>query len=172
MPVPEKLSERHELVALLDAKGVNNTEIARLLGFAREYISVIKRHPHYQILLQRFKGELQEKVLDRTADLLAAFNEESMNAFGTLKDIHRDSDQKGSTRVAAAEAILDRSAWAPRKRGDQVDQRGTVIVLGVKTVNNMRSALDDIEDRETVDLIEDEYELVEDSGVYSIKEVE
>ncbi|GAG14931.1 unnamed protein product, partial [marine sediment metagenome] len=64
-----------------------------------------------------------------------------------------------TTRLGAAKEILDRSSIAPTKvMGRESGEGGVTIQIGIKKLEQIYSALEDVGDTETIDLLEGEYE--------------
>ena len=153
------LANRHILAALLDARGATNDEIAETLSITTAHLSAnIKSKPEYRMWVEKFRSELAEKTLDRAAELLSAFDNEALPAFKTLQQIHKNAQEKGSTRIAAALGILERSSLAPRRRSDDASAAATRVFIGKVAMERIRQACDDLGDAETLTLVGDDYE--------------
>lgn len=158
-PIPEKLNNKHKLAALLDARGeMNAKEIAETVGLHQSRLSVIRNKSiEYKLLVEKYRSELVDRTLDASAELLADFNKAARGAFKSIDAIHKDTGERGGARVAAAREILDRAPIAPKKRTEESAEGGGIhIHLGVQSMASIRGALEDVEDHETIELLEGE----------------
>jgi len=155
---PKKLSTRHELMALAEAHGKTPKELSELFNYNYQYVYHIRQVPEYKLLVREYLKRITESTIDDTSELLTMFNREAPAAFQTLSTLHKRAD-RDATRLGAAKEILDRSTVAPRKKDSLTDgERGTVIQIGIKKMQNIITALKDVGDEETLELIEGEYE--------------
>lgn len=168
------LNTKHKVAALLEARGeLNKNEIAEVVGLSPTRLSTIRNSvPEYKLLVQQYTKELAERTLDRAAELLARFNDEAPEAFGTLCALHIKAD-RDSVRLGAAREILDRATIAPAKRDvSGGGEGGVVIQLGAQRMGMIIGALEDVGDTETIKLLTDEEyrEVYEDGQSIVVKE--
>ena len=151
----DKLSNKHRIAALLEARGELSTqEIADEIGLKYVSLAQVRTMPEYKLLVEHYQRELVERTLDEAAELLAKFNREAPNAFETLSSLHKRADRDSVRRQAAVD-ILDRASVSPSRRTDSgTGDTGVTIQIGVQTLNRIENALADVGDTETIDLIE------------------
>lgn len=151
------LNAKHRVAALLEARGeLNKNEVAEAVGLSVPYLSSIRHNvPEYKLLVEKYSKELSERTLDEAAKLLAEFNKEAPHAFTTLVELHGKAD-RDSVRLGAAKEILDRASIAPKRQEirDSGGAGGITIQLGSQRMGMIVAALEDIEDHETIDLLE------------------
>ena len=157
----DKLNNKHRIAALLEARGeLTVKEIAQEIGLAYMSLHQVRTMPEYKLLVEHYQRELVERTLDESAELLSKFNKEAPNAFETLSSLHKRADRDSVRRQAAVD-ILERASIAPSKRSDTGGQEsGITIQIGVATMSRIEAALADVDDTETIALIEAEYEEV------------
>lgn len=158
------LNARHRVAALLEARGeLNAKEIADAINLSYARLAAVRAMPEYKLLVQQYARELVDRTLDKSSELLAKFNEEAPQAFATLQVLHEKAD-RDSVRLGAAKEILDRSTVAPTKREGSLGDGGSgvTIQLGSQKMGMIIGALTDIEDFETIDLLEGRDFSVED----------
>jgi hypothetical protein len=162
--VPEKLNNKHKLAALLEARGeLNITEIAEAVDLTLPRLSTVRNNStEYKLLVERYRSELVDRTLDEAARLISDFNKAAPSAFQSLDAIHKDTGARDGARVAAAREILDRAPIAPKKRTEtDSKEAGIHIHLGVQSMQNIRAALEDVDDSEIIDLLDNEYSVEE-----------
>ena len=158
----DKLSNKHRIAALLEARGeLTVKEIAEEIGLQTGTLYQVRTMPEYKLLVEHYQTELTERTLDESAELLSKFNREAPNAFETLSSLHKRADRDSVRRQAAID-ILDRATVAPSKRFESGGgDAGVTIQIGVATMSRIESALADVDDTETIALIDAEYEVTE-----------
>ena len=154
----EKLSNKHRIAALLEARGeLTIREIADEIGLQTGTLYQVRTMPEYKLLVERYQTELTERTLDESAELLSSFNREAPRAFETLASLHKKADRDSVRRQAAVD-ILERSTVAPSKRTETGGgDSGITIQIGVQTMNRIEAALADVDDTDTLALIDAEY---------------
>jgi len=158
-----KLSTRLEHGALLEARGeLSLAEVADKIGLSKPYFYKTRAESEeYKIRVAHHRKEIERRHYDASAELQKRFDEEAPAAFETVASLHKRAD-RDTTRLGAAKEILDRSSIAPAKRDfSSRDEGGTVIQIGIKKLEQIFSALDDVGDQETIDLLEGEYKETE-----------
>ena len=154
-----KLSNKLQHAALLEARGeLSYAEIAERINITQAYLSKKRSDPHYKLLVKQHQKELENRHYDASAMLQKKFDDEAPAAFETVAQLHKRAD-RDTTRLGAAKEILDRSSIAPtkviaREGGDG----GVTIQIGIKKLEQIYGALEDVGDTETIDLLEGEYE--------------
>ena len=107
-PTIEILKERpeHRIIVYLKAQGKSNTEIAAITGYTKPWLTQVCQQPW-------FKMQLTQLLHEKGGDMVQNFLEgQVMNTLETLVEI-RDNGDKDATRLAAANAILDRAFGKP-----------------------------------------------------------
>jgi len=107
-PTAEIQKERpeHRIIVYLKAQGRSNTEIAKITGYTQAWLTQICAQPWFKLQLTAL---LHEKGGDMVQNFLEG---QVMNTLETLVEI-RDNGDKDATRLAAANAILDRAFGKP-----------------------------------------------------------
>ena len=97
----------HRLIVYLKARGMSNTEIAKQTGYGYQWVCQIVRQPW-------FRARFVQECTDAGQDVIKTFlTSEAMPSLETLAEIRDDEEQKGATRVTAANSILDRFLGKP-----------------------------------------------------------
>lgn len=107
-------------------------------------------------LTQR-KQRMLERALDRGEELLEKFDAEADVAFKTLQSIHRNVNEKGAARIAAAVSILERASIAPRRKSDDATAATAKVIISKIAMERVKEAFHDLGDVESVELVEGEY---------------
>lgn len=97
----------HRIMVYLKAQGLSNKEIADRCGYGYQWVCQIVRQPWFR---QAFLEETKSAGRDAVETFLKG---ETMNSIVTLVEIRDDTEAKEATRVAAANAILDRALGRP-----------------------------------------------------------
>jgi hypothetical protein len=107
-PKHEILTERpeHRIIVYLKAQGKSNTEISKITGYTKAWLTQVCAQPWFKLQLTNL---LHEKGGDMVQNFLEG---QVMNTLETLVEI-RDNGDKDATRLAAANAILDRAFGKP-----------------------------------------------------------
>ena len=159
MKKPGKLSHKLEHGALLEARGeLSFTEIADTISLSKAYYYQKRSDEMYKLRVQHHRKELENRHYDASAMLQKKFDEEAPAAFETVAQLHKRAD-RDTTRLGAAKEILDRSSIAPTKiMGREGGEAGVTIQIGIKKLEQIYGALEDVGDTETIDLLEGDYE--------------
>ena len=155
----KKLSPKLEHAALLESRGeLSYVEIANKVGLTKQYLYLKRSTPEYKIQVKHHRGEIERRHYDASAMLQKQFDEEAPKAFETVAQLHKRAD-RDTTRLGAAKEILDRSSIAPTKIvGREGGDGGVTIQIGIKKLEQIYGALEDVGDTETIELLEGEYE--------------
>lgn len=126
----------HRMMLILKGQGCSNQEIAKQLGYGYNWVCQVVRQPW-------FKRAFIEMAANAGKDKVEALlDSEKLNSLDTLIEVRDDTKAKGSERVAAANAILDRAFGKPVQHvktekvssaGDQSDMAALE-----KELNNVR----------------------------------
>jgi len=103
------LQERpeHITIAYLMAAGRTRSEISKITGYAVATLSQLVRQPW-------FKTRLKEITESVGTDMVKAFLQgEVLPSLEVLRNVRDNPDERGATRVAAANSILDRFMGKP-----------------------------------------------------------
>lgn len=97
----------HRIMMYMVAEGKSNSEIAKIMGYGTQWVAQVKRQPW-------FKDQLVKILHEAGKDLVETFLQgEVLTSVETLVEIRDDANAKAATRVAAANAILDRALGKP-----------------------------------------------------------
>ncbi|NIQ87868.1 MAG: hypothetical protein GWN93_01740 [Deltaproteobacteria bacterium] len=157
-----KLSPRLRRAALLEARGeLTTAEIAERVKLSTSYLTQARYKEEYKLLVNHHEREIAERNYDAAAELQKKFNDEAPAAFETMAQLHKRAD-RDTTRLGAAKEILNRASIAPSPRDRRSEGDGGITIqLGVKKIEQIFNALEDVGDTETIQLLEGEYEEVE-----------
>ena len=110
----------HRVFLELAAKGYTVKEIAEQTGFSPVCVNNVLRQQHSQQLLV---NEIRD-IHSVDEQVVTVIKENAVFAVQTLANIVKNEDAKGSDRIAAANALLDRRYGKPNQpinRGTDVD---------------------------------------------------
>ena len=119
----------HRRAAMLYVQGYSPCEVADLLQVSKRDILRLKQEPWFQDLLVKEFNSTGRQALDDMIKL------EAMPALRVVVEIMNDPKQKGATRLAAANSVIDRFAGKSVQRVESVN------------VNTNVSAVPDIDNR-------------------------
>lgn len=101
--VEHAFSHRMRAIAHYAALGTRSGEIAAYLGISAGRVSTVLAMPECKQMVE----DIQSRMFTKDPSVL--FRNLAPSAARTLAEIMLDPEQKGSTRVSAADAILDRA---------------------------------------------------------------
>jgi len=158
---PSNLSAKLKHAALLEARGeLSLVEVAARVNLSKQYLYKKRAESsEYKVLVSHHQKELVNRHYDASAMLQQKFDEEAPAAFETVAQLHKRAD-RDTTRLGAAKEILDRSSIAPAKivGREGGEGGGVTIQIGIKKLEQIYQALEDVGDKETIDLLEGDYE--------------
>lgn len=102
---PERLNNRHLLMALMVAAGWRQKDIAAKLGFNPNRVSIICGSPLFKAQVQNLQRELRESTV---ADVVHRIATEAGPSLDVMVEL-RDHAQAEPVRLSAAKDILDRN---------------------------------------------------------------
>lgn len=108
--VLQKESPQHRIILYLKAQGKTNAEIAQATGYTAVWVSQICRQPFFRKQLVEMCNELGTRAVE------AVLKGEMLNCVQTLIEVRDDPNQKGPTRVAAVNSLMDRYYGKPVQR--------------------------------------------------------
>lgn len=97
----------HRIMVYLKGQGLSNKEIADRCGYGYQWVCQIVRQPWFR---KAFLAEVKAAGAPAVETFLKG---EVLNSIVTLVEIRDDTKAKEATRVAAANAILDRALGRP-----------------------------------------------------------
>lgn len=166
-PVPAQPTPlaSHYLIAYMEASGKAPREIGQKLGKSTAWVNARRRDASYPMVLQQAQDDITSRIAENTADLAGKFDGEAENSFTTMVEIRDAREELGSTRLKAAEAILDRAPNAPKKRTEHYsEQRRTVVNIPLQQVGWMHQALTEAGEDDVVELLDYTVSVVGDEG--------
>lgn len=103
------LKERpeHRIMLYLKAQGLSNQEIAGKTGYGYQWVCQVVRQPWFR---KAFVELVEDAGKDATEEFLRG---EVLNSLTTLVEIRDNPEAKEASRVAAANAVLDRALGKP-----------------------------------------------------------
>ncbi len=156
-PNEEIFNEMEQLsVASMIIAGIPPDLIEERLNRPPGFITTLRSNPKFRVILKNCI-ELRAQSVTANSDNPEELLDSQINdSIGALMEVRDDIFEKGSSRVKAAEGILNRAPAAPKPR-KEVEQRRTVITLPVGALQNMQQALleeGSEQDLETIELLE------------------
>ena len=111
-PAVVVLSEKpeHRMILYLKLQGQSNKEIATLTGYTVTWVRNIIKQPWFRKV---FTQEAQTAGLDAVERFLEG---EVLESLEVIREIRDNLGQKGNTRLAAANALLDRHLGRPTQK--------------------------------------------------------
>lgn len=113
---PERLNNRHQLIALLDISGRTGNEIAEAIGMTPARVSLIRNSSLYQAMLLQKREELQAQFIDKKSTALATdpvekcIREHCLEAAEKKISLMREA-QSEFVQLQAANSLLDRGGY-------------------------------------------------------------
>jgi len=146
----------YEIVAMLEARGCRDAEIAEATGFTVAHIYNIRSQAEgYSLSVSEYKRDIAEKMTDESVDIFSRFNAKIPIMTDNLEDLALRSE-KEQIRLKATQDWLDRAPDAPKRihRSEVFEEKS--IMLGIRAIDNMKAALIDVGASDVVDLIDGE----------------
>lgn len=156
MGASSTMKPMYEIVALLEARGCSDAEIAEATGYTYGHIWNIRNQAEgYPAALSEYKRDIAERMADESADIFSRFNAKVPIMTDNLEELALRADKEG-IRLRATQDWLDRSPDAPKRvqRSETFEEKS--IMLGIRAVDNMKAALIDVGASDVVELLEGE----------------
>jgi len=164
-PNEEILNEMEQLsVASMIIAGIPADLIEERLHRPPGFITTLRSNPKFRVILRNCVELRAQSAMANAENPEDLLDSQINDSIGALMQVRDDPFERGSSRVKAAEGILNRAPKAPKVR-KEVEQQRTIITLPVSTLQNMQQAL--LEEGSEQDL--ETIELLEGTG-YRIKE--
>jgi len=112
---PDRLNQRHMLMAYMEVMGLTPAELAESLRYHRNRVYHIRRAQCYREKVAEIREKLEEYLIRRTIDIHSRLDVEAHAALDTLRSILTDPTVPASARLRAAVEVLDRAPNAPKK---------------------------------------------------------
>lgn len=114
-----RIRDSHHAIARLLAQGLKDTEVSEATGFTQVRISILKRDPMFQELLEHYRNDVREAFVDTQARLAMLGND-------LIQEMHErvlDSPESVDTRtlLEAIKITADRTGHAPVSRSVNVN---------------------------------------------------
>ena len=152
-----------ELVAVLDLANASLKDIAEKFNCSTATIGKLRKSEEYQEYKHFLKESLKEKFIDSYGDLFSKLNQASEGVIDSLISIAAIGE-KDADRIKAGVEILDRAPLAPKKIVSQDNQK-QIIEFSSTVFDNMKAALLETGNHDTIDLIEHkDFEIQEQKG--------
>lgn len=120
----------HRVIMFLRAQGKNSMEIAKITGYSYQWVLQVSRQPW-------FKKRLIETIQEAGGNAVDKFVQgEVLPSLMTLVEVRDNPDAKEASRVAAANAILDRGLGKPMQH---------IQTEVIKSATEAQSEMSDIE---------------------------
>lgn len=114
-----KEQHEHTIMLWMKASGKSDKEICEKCGYEYQHFKMLQRQPWW---LKRFNEIVESCGRDAVEQFIEG---EVLPCLQTLRDIRDDPAQRGSTRVAAANSILDRGLGKATVRIETKDTTNT-----------------------------------------------
>ena len=165
MSASSTMKPMYEIVALLEARGCTDVEIAEATGYNYQQIGRIRNEADgYAVAVSEYKREIAERLIDESVDLFSRFNAKVPIMTDNLENLALRADKEG-VRLKATQDWLDRAPDAPKRVQRQESFEQKSIMLGIRAVDNMKAALIDVGAGEIIDLLEGEdFKMLEEPG--------
>jgi hypothetical protein len=163
----------YEIVALLEARGCTDAEIASATGYGANHIWSIRNEAEgYGAAVAEYKREIAERLISESVDVLSRFNAKVPIMTDNLEDLALRADKEG-VRLKATQDWLDRAPDAPKRVQRQESFEQKSIMLGVRAVDNMKAALVDVGAGEIIDLLDGEdFKMLEEPETSNVVNVD
>lgn len=99
---PKKLNSRHHIVCYLSAFGQTPKQISEQTGLSRNRVSALLANPKIRLEIQH----LQKQMFAQ--DPRSQFSQMVPDAIRTINDVMMNPEEKGATRLAAANLTVER----------------------------------------------------------------
>lgn len=139
---PDKLTEKHRLIAYMVIAGKTNIEIGRTLGYHPTRISIIRQSPLFQALTAQLQKELQRSTV---GDIVDRIMREAGPSVDTIVEL-RDAAESENVRLAAAQDLLNRNPQTAKISRTEED-RTVRVVLDGDAMRRMASVIAEDEGR-------------------------
>lgn len=103
--MPDKLNDRHRLIAYMKLGGATRDQIATTLGYATNYVDAIVASPMFKALMDHMRAEMRSKTIGGVVDRIVAEGPRNLEVLMELRD-HAESEQ---VRMTSARDLLDRN---------------------------------------------------------------
>lgn len=113
-PVLKKLRDSHHAVARLLSRGVHETEVSHITGYALSRISTLKRDPMFQELIQSYRYANRDGLRDLEAQWAGMAADFAQHAHECLLD--EPESVSPVTAIEIFKTLADRSGYAPVSR--------------------------------------------------------
>lgn len=151
---PKEISTKHKHMAALSAGGLDNKEVAEVVGLSESRVSIILNDPRIEKLKRQLVDEYVREMAEDTAEVIQSYTREAAEK---IAELMRHSTKDG-VQLRAAENFLDRGGHPKVKEQVQTEK---LPPLDNEKVDLLREAI-----REATGEAE-EVEMVQDtSGVF------
>lgn len=142
------VSLRHRAICHMAALGIKTNKIAQTMALSAPRVSAILNSPEARELVKEIQAEFF------TAEPQAVFRSMAPKAARVIYRIMGNSEEKGSTRLAAASAILDRAYGKPQQ---EIKHEGSLVKELFAQLDHERKTINTVS-REVTDaeVVEDE----------------
>lgn len=107
---PKKLSDRHKLIAIYRAKGVNARTIANELGFTESRLSLILNTQRMQEQVEAYRQQYYGQSIQKR------FHELTDKAVDVLEETINNPQERTSVKLKAVNEVLNRSLGKPKEQ--------------------------------------------------------
>ena len=125
---PQKLNDRHRLMALMVVGGAKDKEISEVVGLSASRLAVVKKSPLFQEQCERYREQLDAKRLDTMAAVMNRLQAEAMPSVERLAYLRDNEDGfvPASVQRAAAADIL---GYTISKHGNESNETRQMVVI-------------------------------------------
>lgn len=144
---PERLTPRHEQMAMLVMQGKSNREISIIVGMHENRVATIKGSPLFIALVDNLKRTIREHEILETVDRLHSLGGIAVDAL----EHHATNYGEPAASVAAAKDILDRNPRTARIARTE-SEKTLRFVMSDETAKRIANALAE-DDGRTIDAV-------------------
>jgi len=131
---PLKLSEKHKIIALMEASGLQQRVIAARVDMSESHMSVIRQAPAYQLYLSSVSKDIRENA---TFSLAETIDKEAQATIERILYL-RDNALNQAVQLKASQELLDRQS--PKVTRSQIEEH-TVLTFGDDTLPTILKAI-------------------------------
>ena len=150
-----ELSDKHRMMAYMEAAGKGVSEISEETGLSAGRVYGIRCEALYKTFLAEVRREVKERAIVKATNIVERYDEEAPRSLDTILEL-RDEAENESVRLKAAEHVIDRAPSAPKvvKVNEGGGDNILKIYLPAASVEGIEKALTDTGKEDLLDLLE------------------
>lgn len=111
---PLRLRPKHRYVIMLAEMGYSNPEIAQMVGYSEQRVSVVRNWKGEEV--DKYRADAQEKLAARTVSVADRINDAASEMFDVMLFHARRKEKDASNSRLAARDILHMAGYSPVKK--------------------------------------------------------